>query len=162
MGPATGRSTGDAGQSEAGSTAARRATRPSKGPRTGGSIDLAGVVRRAIDQSWEVLTVQWDIGLQGLGVLAAYSLGLGLIAQLVMWRSTTHWLWPIAAGTFFIAGLLISEVWFGSATEEELQPNIDGLTRDEALLAFIPASVAVWITWAFGRRHMRHRPGHAT
>jgi hypothetical protein len=109
-----------------------------------------------------VWTVDWDIGLQGLGVLAAYSLGFGLIAQLVMWRSTTHWLWLIAAGTFFIGGLLISEVWFGSATEEELQPNIDGLSRDEALLAFIPASIVVWITWAFGRRHMRHRPDHAT
>jgi hypothetical protein len=43
-----------------------------------------------------------------------------------------------------------------------LQPNIDGLSRDEALLAFIPASIAVWITWAFGRRHMRHHPGQAT
>ena len=90
--------------------------------------------------------MDWDMGVKGLGVLAAFSLGFGLIAQLVMWGSTTHWLWPIAAGTFFIAGLLISEVWFGSATEEELQPNIDGLSRDEALLAFIPASIAVWIT----------------
>jgi hypothetical protein len=126
-----------------------------------GSIDPSGGVRLAIDQSWKVLTVHWDIGLQGLGVLALYSLGFGLIAQLVMWRSTTHWLWLIAAGTFFIAGLLISEVWFGSATEEELQPNIDGPSRDEALLAFIPASVAVWITRAFGRRNMRHRRGHA-
>ena len=106
--------------------------------------------------------MHWDIGLQGLGLLAAYSLAFGLIAQLVMWRSTTHWLWLISAGTFFIAGLLISEVWFGSATEEALQPNIDGLSGDEALLAFIPASIAVWITWAFGRRHMRPRPGHAT
>jgi hypothetical protein len=133
-----------------------------EGPPTRGSTDLGGGVRRAVDQSWEVCNVHWDIGLQGLGVLAAYSLAFGLIAQLVMWRSTTHWLWLIAAGTFFIAGLLISEVWFGSATEEELQPNIDGLSRDEALLAFIPASIAVWITWAFERRHMRHRPGHAT
>jgi len=109
----------------------------------------------------EVAAVDWDIGLTGLGVLAAYSFGFGLIAQLIMWRSTTHWLWLIAAGTFFIAGLLISEVWFGWATEQELQPNIDGLSRDESLLAFIPASVAVWITWAVGRRHMRHRARHA-
>jgi hypothetical protein len=109
-----------------------------------------------------MLGMHWDIGLQGVGALAAYSLGFGLIAQLVLWRSTAHWLWLIAAGTFFVAGLLISEVWFGSATEAELQPNIDGLTRDEALLAFIPASIAVCITWALGRRHMRHRPGHAT
>jgi hypothetical protein len=109
-----------------------------------------------------VFTVRWDIGLQGLGVLAAYSLGFGLIAQLVLLRSATPWLWLIAAGTFFVAGLVISEVWFGSATGAELQPNIDGLSRDEALLAFIPASVAVWIVWALGRRHMRHRRGDAT
>ena len=114
-----------------------------------------------IDESWEVLSMHLDIGLQGFGVLAAFSLSFGLIAQLVLWRSTTHWLWLIASGTFFIAGLLISEVWFGSATEGELQPNIDGLSRDEALLALIPASIAVRITWAFGRRHMRHRPVHA-
>jgi hypothetical protein len=31
-----------------------------------------------------VFTVHWDIGLQGVGVLAAVSLGFGLIAQLVM------------------------------------------------------------------------------
>jgi hypothetical protein len=99
--------------------------------------------------------MHWDIGIQGVGVLAAYSLGFGLVAQLVLWRSSTHWLWLIAAGTFFIAGLLISEVWFGSGTGEELQPNIDGLSRDEAMLAFIPASIAVWITWAFVWRRGR-------
>jgi hypothetical protein len=105
---------------------------------------------------------QWDIGLTGLAVLAAYSLGFGLIAQVVMWRSVTHWLWLIAAATFFFAGLVISEVWFGSATEAELQPNIDGLSRDEALLAFIPGIISVYITWAVGRRHHpHHRPRHA-
>jgi heme/copper-type cytochrome/quinol oxidase subunit 2 len=107
---------------------------------------------------WE----QWDIGLKGLAVLAAYSLAFGILAQVVMWRSVTHWLWLIAAATFFVAGLLISEVWFGSATEADLQPNIDGLSRDEALLAVVPAVIAVYITWAFGRRHhARNRPIHA-
>jgi hypothetical protein len=101
------------------------------------------------------------MGLKGLGVLAAYSLGFGLIAQVILWRSTTHWLWLIAAGTFFVAGLVISEGWFGSATADELQPNIDGLSRDEALLAFIPASIAVYITWAVGRRGHRPRLGHS-
>ena len=45
-------------------------------------------VRRAIDQSWEVLIVHWDIGGSRPRVLAAYSLGFGLIAQFVMWKST--------------------------------------------------------------------------
>jgi heme/copper-type cytochrome/quinol oxidase subunit 2 len=105
---------------------------------------------------------QWDIGLKGLAVLAAYSLGFGIIAQVVVWRSATHWVWLVAAVTFFVAGLLVSEVWFGSATGPDLQPNIDGLSRDEALLAVIPGIVAVYITWALGRRqHARHRTRHA-
>ncbi len=102
--------------------------------------------------------MHWDLGIRGLGYLAAVALGFGLIVQIVMWRSATHWIGLIAAGTFFIAGLLISEVWFGWATEKDLQPNIDGLSRDEALLALIPGTIAVYITWARGRRHVRHRP----
>jgi heme/copper-type cytochrome/quinol oxidase subunit 2 len=105
-----------------------------------------------------VMWDQWDIGLKGLAVLGAYSLGFGIIVQAVMWRSVTHWLWLIAGVTFFVAGLLISEVWFGSATGADLQPNIDGLSRDEALLAFIPGVVSVYITWAVGRR--RHHLPH--
>jgi hypothetical protein len=97
--------------------------------------------------------MHWDLGLGGLAYLAAMSLAFGAIAEVVMWRATSHWVWLIAAGTFFVAGLLISEVWFGTATEAELQPNIDGLSRDEALLAFVPAAIAVWVTWAVGRRH---------
>jgi hypothetical protein len=104
---------------------------------------------------------QWDIGLRGLAVLGAYSLGFGLIAQLVLWKSTTHRLWLIAGGTFFLAGLLISEWWFGSASAQTLQPNIDGLSRDEALLAFIPASIATWLTWAVGHRRVPHHPRRA-
>jgi hypothetical protein len=46
--------------------------------------------------------------------------------------------------TYFVAGLFVSEVWFGWATEEDLQPNIDGLSRDEVLLiALWPAIAAV-------------------
>jgi hypothetical protein len=97
--------------------------------------------------------MHWDLGLGGLAYVAGMSLAFGVIAGFIMWRSTSHWLWLIVTGTFFIAGLLISEVWFGSATEAELQPNIDGLSRDEALLAFVPAMIAVWVTWAVGRRH---------
>jgi hypothetical protein len=77
---------------------------------------------------------QWDLGLQGLGLLIAMSLGFGFIAQLFVGRSTTPWMWLIAAATYFVGGLVISEVWFGWATQEDLQPNIDGLSFDEVLL----------------------------
>jgi heme/copper-type cytochrome/quinol oxidase subunit 2 len=97
--------------------------------------------------------MHWDLGLGGLAYLAGMSLAFGVLAEVVMWRATSHWVWLIATITFFVAGLLISEVWFGGATEAELQPNIDGLSRDEALLALVPAVIAVWLTWAVGRRH---------
>src|SRR5688500_9927819 len=56
--------------------------------------------------------VEWDLGPVGLGVLLAMSLGFGVIAQLVV-RRTSRWLWLVAAGTYFVSGLVISEVWFG-------------------------------------------------
>jgi hypothetical protein len=92
--------------------------------------------------------MQWDLGLQGLGVLAVMSLGFGVIAQLVIGRHTTKWLWAITGATYFVAGLFISEIWFGWATGADLQPNIDGLSFDEVLLfGFVPGAVAVLATW---------------
>jgi hypothetical protein len=57
--------------------------------------------------------MRWDLGLQGLGLLIVMSLGFGMIAQLVVGRATTRWLWLIAAAGYFIGGLFVSEVWFG-------------------------------------------------
>lgn len=61
----------------------------------------------------------------------------------------------IAGVTYFVSGLVISEVFFGWATEEDLQPNIDGLSFDEVLLLGLLAGVivvaAAWII--AGRRH---------
>jgi hypothetical protein len=65
-----------------------------------------------------------------------------LLAQAFFGRATTRRLWLIAAGAFFVGGLLTSEVWFGWATEEELQPNIDGLSFDETLLSGLLAGIA--------------------
>ena len=101
--------------------------------------------------------MQWDLGPQGLGVLALLSLGFGLFAHLVAARYTTRWIGVIAAAAFFTVGILISEVWFGWATEEELQPNIDGLSFDEVLLlGFIPGIAAVLLARWAGRRHRQH------
>ncbi|HEU4539750.1 MAG TPA: hypothetical protein VFR23_01360 [Jiangellaceae bacterium] len=101
--------------------------------------------------------MEWDLGFQGVGLLVAMSLGFGVIAQLVAGRRSTRWLWFIAAITYFVSGLFISEVWFGWATEEELQPNIDGLSFDEVLMiGLIPGIAAVLITRYVTRRR-RHR-----
>jgi hypothetical protein len=100
--------------------------------------------------------MEWDLGIQGVGVLVAMSLGFALIAQLVAGRVTTRWLWLIAAITYFLGGLFISEVWFGWATGEDLQPNIDGLSFDEVLLiGLVPGTAAVLVTWYVARKRRR-------
>jgi hypothetical protein len=102
--------------------------------------------------------MQWDLGLQGLGVLAVMSLAFGAIAQLVVGRHTTQWLWAISGATYFVAGLFISEVWFGWATGADLQPNIDGLSFDEVLVIGLgPGILAVLATW-YLTRSRQHRP----
>lgn len=100
--------------------------------------------------------MQWDLGLQGIGMLVLMSLGFGLVAQLVAARRTNRWVGLIAASVYFVSGLLISEVWFGWATEEDLQPNIDGLSFDEVLLiGLVPGIAAVLATGYLTRRAAR-------
>jgi hypothetical protein len=103
--------------------------------------------------------MEWDLGLQGAAVLLAMSLAFGVLAQLVAGRATTRWLWLIGGATFFVTGLLTSEVWFGWATGEDLQPNIDGLSFDEVLLIGLLAGTAsVLVTRHITRRHRPTRP----
>ena len=80
--------------------------------------------------------MQWNLGLQGVGVLLGLSLLFGIVAQVLFWSRATRWVWLAASATFFAAGALISEWWFGWATETDLQPNIDGLSFDEVLIGF--------------------------
>jgi hypothetical protein len=62
--------------------------------------------------------------------------------------------WAAVAGVYFGLGLLVSELLFGWATEEDLQPNIDGLSRDEVLLiGLVPVAVAVIATRWIAKRH---------
>jgi hypothetical protein len=103
--------------------------------------------------------MQWDLGIRGLGLLVLMSLGFGVIAQLIGGWRTTRWLWLIGAAAYLVGGLIVSEIWFGWATEEELQPNIDGLSFDEVLLlAIVPGIVAVLVTRFVMRRRDVHRP----
>ena len=103
--------------------------------------------------------MEWDLGLQGLGLLMVMSLGFGAIAQLMLGRATTRWLWLIAGTACFVGGLFISEVWFGWATDEDLQPNIDGLSFDEVLLGLVPT-----VALLFAVRHLvrKRHPAHGT
>jgi hypothetical protein len=89
--------------------------------------------------------MQWDLGLQGLAVLGAISLGFGVVAGLIVGRGASYRLLATAITTVacFGVGLITSEVLFGWATEEELQPNIDGLSRDEVLLSSVLTTALV-------------------
>lgn len=85
--------------------------------------------------------MQFEIGIGGLGLLAAISVLFGVIAQLVFIRGT-RWLWVIGAIAWFIGGLFASEVIWGTLTIDEIQPIIDGLAVDESLLGGLIAGLA--------------------
>jgi hypothetical protein len=97
--------------------------------------------------------MQLELGLQGFGILLAISLVFGVVAQLLLGsRAHTHWLWLIGAAGWFVGGLFFSEVLFGTATEAELQPIIDGLALDESLLGgLIGGAIAVVATFLVTR-----------
>ncbi len=101
--------------------------------------------------------MQWDLGFHGLALLGAMSLGFGVLAGLIGGRGLAHRLRSIAitAVACFGVGLFTSEVLFGWATEEDLQPNIDGLSFDEVLLSGVVATAVVVLV----ARRLAHRPG---
>jgi hypothetical protein len=101
--------------------------------------------------------VQWDLGLQGAAVLGAISLGFGLFAGLVVGNGRTYRVWATAITTVacFVVGAVTSEVLFGWATEEELQPNIDGLSRDEVLLSSVLTTAVVVLVMRY-LAHLGH------
>ncbi|QCO97360.1 hypothetical protein FCN77_06050 [Arthrobacter sp. 24S4-2] len=100
---------------------------------------------------------RWDLGIAGLGLLAFMSLAFGLVAHLIVGRRVTRRLWLYSAVAYFLAGLLVSEVWFGWATKEELQPNIDGLSFDEVHLVTLAGLIAALIA-----RYVLRRKGRET
>ena len=113
--------------------------------------------------------MHWDLGPQGLALLGAMSLGFGVFAGLVVGKGVAHRLWAIAITTVACVGvgLLTSEGLFGWATEEELQPNIDGLSRDEVLLSSVLTTAVVVLVMRYVARRTdlasspgdRHRIG---
>ena len=123
--------------------------------------------------------MQWDLGVMGLSLLGAVALGFGVVAGLLVGKGWMRRLWATAITTVacFGVGLLTSEGLFGWATEEELQPNVDGLSRDEVLLSSLMSTTMVVLVMRYlahraqeptsrgGRhligRHRGHPAGHA-
>ena len=94
----------------------------------------------------------YDIGSTGLIILIGFSFGFGAIAQLILGRSRTSWLWIAGAIGWAIGAIFASEVLVGTMTEAEIQPIIDGLAFDEALLGgLIGGLVLVAATWLLVR-----------
>ncbi|MGH9085144.1 MAG: hypothetical protein ACRDYW_06790, partial [Acidimicrobiales bacterium] len=60
-----------------------------------------------------------------------------------------------ATAVYAAIGLFVSEVLFGWATEEDLQPNVDGLSTDEVLLGLVLSVVG---TLVLARWRATHRP----
>ena len=102
--------------------------------------------------------MEWDLGAAGVGLLVVMSVAFGAAAHLVLRRDAPSWLWALGTAAFFMFGLLISEAWFGWATEADLQPNYDGLSFDETLLAVFPSAAVVILV----RRSLRRRSSGGT
>lgn len=102
--------------------------------------------------------MSYDLGLQALAILVGLSLVFGVVAHFVLGRET-QWMWLLGSIAFFLGGLFFSEVLFSWATVEDLQPQIDGLSFDEAMLGGLVVGVpTVLIGWFLNRRRHAHGP----
>lgn len=97
--------------------------------------------------------MHFDLGLQGLGILLGTSLIFGVAAQIVFLKSAPRWLGIVGAAAWFVGGLIASEVVWGTLTEKDIQPIIDGLAFDESLLGGLIVGVpSVLVAWFLMRR----------
>lgn len=103
--------------------------------------------------------MQWDLGFEGLLLLGAIALGFGVLAGLLVGGGWAHRLRATVITTIacFGVGLLTSEWLFGWATEEELQPNVDGLSRDEVLLSSLLTTAVVVLVMRYRARRRAAR-----
>lgn len=98
--------------------------------------------------------MRWDLGVGGVLYLALVSLLFGVVAASVVrggWDRKVRAARTTAAACL-IVGLLVSEGLFGWATEEELQPNVDGLSRDEILLSSVLTTLLVVLAFRYAAR----------
>jgi hypothetical protein len=103
--------------------------------------------------------MQFELGNYGIQILLGFAVGFGAIAQLIVGKVTTRWLWLIGAAGWLVGGLFMSEVLFGKATVDEIQPIIDGLAYDEALLGgLVGGLLFVVITWLVARSMTGRQP----
>ncbi|GAA4126051.1 hypothetical protein GCM10022415_33590 [Knoellia locipacati] len=102
--------------------------------------------------------MHWDLGPQGLGLLAAIALGFGVVAAAAVGQGVRLRVraMVVTALSCVVVGLLVSEVLFGLPTAEQLQSNVDGLSRDEVLLFDVLTSAMVVLVLHSGARRTKH------
>jgi hypothetical protein len=91
---------------------------------------MMGTADVAYARGKEVSTMQFDLGITGLGLLIVFALGFGVLAQF-LGKAGSRWEWLIAATGWFVGGLFASEVVWAHATTDELQPIIEGLALED-------------------------------
>lgn len=105
----------------------------------------------------------WNLGFQGLSLLFVMAFGFALVGAGAGGADLAHRLRTgiITGIACLLVGVFTSEVWFGWATEEELQPNIDGLSFDEVLISgIVTTALVVMIARRFDhRRDHNRKPG---
>jgi len=94
----------------------------------------------------------YDIGSTGQIIVLGFAFGFGAIAQVILGRSRSSWFWLAGALGWAVAAVFASEVLFATATVDQIQPIIDGLAFDEALLGgLLGGVVLVAIAWFLAR-----------
>lgn len=102
--------------------------------------------------------MNFNLALEGFALLFMFSVIFGGLAHVLLARSSTPWMWPIGAVAFFVGGLIASEIVWGTATVDEVQPIIGGLAVDESMLGGLLLGVpVVLVSWYLGRQNRRHR-----
>ena len=91
----------------------------------------------------------YDIGNYGTQILLGFALGFGAIAQVLAGRSANRWLWLAGVVGWLGGGIVASEVLVGTMTAEEIQPIIDGLAFDEALLGGLVGGIVTFLAARF-------------
>ncbi len=100
-----------------------------------------------------------DLALEGFALLYMFSTIFGGVAHVLLAKSSTQWMWLIGAVAFFVGGFILSELFFGNATVEDVQPFIGGLAVDESAFGGLLLGVpVVLVTWYLSRRDRLHLP----
>jgi hypothetical protein len=95
--------------------------------------------------------MEWDLGIAALLELAALSVLVGLLVELICGPGAPDWLWVRVSLVYFVVAAWITDAWFGWLTP-------GGLTIEDMLLVGLaPLPAVVLVT-----RSMYHADGRGS